>query len=41
MNSGIFGLAVILIIGGAISMLMPKVCAGYKYQEEAKAASKT
>ena len=40
MNSGIFGLAMILIIGGAISMLMPKVCAGYKYQEEAKAAGK-
>jgi len=34
MNSGIFGLAVLLILGGVFSMLMPKVTAGFKYKEE-------
>jgi len=41
MSSGILGLAVILIIGGSLSLLMPKVCAGYKYQEQAKFAAKS
>jgi hypothetical protein len=37
MNYGIYSLAVILVIGGSVTMLMPKVTAGYKYQEQAKA----
>jgi MFS family permease len=41
MNYGIYGLAIILLIGGCITMLLPKVTAGYKYQEEAKLAAKT
>jgi MFS family permease len=41
MNYGIYGLAVILLVGGCLTMLLPKVTAGYKYQEEAKLAAKT
>ncbi len=41
MNYGIYSLAVILVIGGTVTMLMPKVTAGYKYQEQAKLAVKT
>jgi MFS family permease len=40
MNYGIYSLAVILVIGGSVTMLMPKVTAGYKYQEQAKVAEK-
>ena len=38
MNYGIYSLAAILVIGGSVTMLMPKVTAGYKYQEQATAA---
>jgi MFS family permease len=37
MNYGIYCVAVILVLGGLVTMLMPKVTAGYKYQDEAKA----
>jgi sugar phosphate permease len=37
MNAGVYSLVVILILGGSVSMLMPKVTAGYKYQTRAKA----
>ena len=37
MSYGIFSLAVLLIIGGFITMMMPKVTAGYRYKDEAKA----
>jgi MFS family permease len=40
MNYGIYSLAGILIFGGCVMMLMPKVTAGYKYQAQAKAATK-
>jgi MFS-type transporter involved in bile tolerance (Atg22 family) len=40
MDYGIYSLAVISVIGGAVTMLMPRVTAGYKYQEEAKLAGK-
>jgi MFS-type transporter involved in bile tolerance (Atg22 family) len=40
MNYGIYSLAVILVIGGSVTMLMPKVTAGYKYQEQTKGAEK-
>jgi MFS-type transporter involved in bile tolerance (Atg22 family) len=36
MDYGIYSLAVILLIGGSVTMLMPKVTAGYKYQKQAK-----
>jgi MFS family permease len=35
MNYGIYSLTVILIIGGCVTMLMPKVTAGYQYQVKA------
>jgi MFS-type transporter involved in bile tolerance (Atg22 family) len=38
MNYGIYSLAVILVIGGSVTMLMPKVTAGYKYLPKARAA---
>ena len=38
MDYGIYSLAVILVIGGLTTMLMPKVTAGYVYQDRAKAA---
>lgn len=41
MNYGIYSLVVILVIGGSVTMLMPRVTAGYKYQEEAKLAGKS
>lgn len=40
MNYGIYSLTIILLIGGSVTMLMPKVTAGYKYQEQAKLAGK-
>jgi MFS family permease len=36
MNYGIYSVAALLIIGGFVTMLMPKVTAGYQYQGQAK-----
>jgi MFS family permease len=34
MNGGIHALTVVLLIGGTATMLMPKITAGYRYQEQ-------
>jgi len=41
MNGGFFTLVIILIFGGLITMLMPKVTAGFKHQQQAKPARET
>ena len=38
MNYGIYSLVAILILGGSVTMLMPRITAGYKYQAQTKAA---
>jgi MFS-type transporter involved in bile tolerance (Atg22 family) len=40
MNYGIYSLVAMLILGGSVTVLMPKVTAGYKYQAQTKAAAK-
>jgi sugar phosphate permease len=39
MNYGIYSLVGISILGGLVTMLMPKATAGYKYQTDAKTAT--
>ena len=41
MDYGIYALAALVIIGGSLTMLMPKVTAGYKYQEGARGPANT
>jgi MFS family permease len=38
MNYGIYTLSALVMIGGSITMLLPKVTAGYKYQSQAEAS---
>jgi MFS family permease len=40
-NYGVYSLAAILVLGGCITMLMPKITAGYKYQEQANAVGQS
>jgi hypothetical protein len=37
MDYGIYSLGAILLFGGTLTMLMPEITAGYKYQTAAKA----
>jgi MFS-type transporter involved in bile tolerance (Atg22 family) len=40
MTYGVYSLSAVLILGGIITMFLPKVTAGYKYKAEAKAADR-
>jgi len=40
MTYGVYSLSAVLILGGIITMFLPKVTAGYKYKAEAKAAGR-
>jgi hypothetical protein len=39
MTYGIYSLATVSILGGFISLLLPKITTGYKYKEMAKPAA--